>query len=316
MLDISFDAQNCLSKSGILSLNESFEHLMFSKDYYDLQNLADFNEGISKIDNERFTAKNENELDQIDKGDSFEMYFNVEKNGTTAISSKKNLSDDKNRKNEKLMGRKKKNPEKASSSNLKIHDKNAEDNMIRKLKTNIMEYKIFNRLNESLNDKTCEFYRLHSDISENLKKDFNEDLMKTKIRDLFYDVNISEKYRSDIDPFSNRMLIDKIEREQKEIETLRILNMTYYEMIIKVREEELESFLANIKNKETKMNDNQNIDEYMNSLKDLLNKYKEWFAKKNQEIEKKRRKATKKPFILMKLLRFLTRFIKGNIFLL
>ena len=261
MLDISFDAQNCFSKSGILSLNESFEHLMFSKDYYDLQNLADFNEGISKIDNERFTAKNENELDQIDKGDSFEMYFNVEKNGTTAISSKKNLSDDKNRKNEKLMGRKKKNPEKASSSNLKIHDKNAEDNMIRKLKTNIMEYKIFNRLNESLNDKTCEFYRLHSDISENLKKDFNEDLMKTKIRDLFYDVNISEKYRSDIDPFSNRMLIDKIEREQKEIETLRILNMTYYEMIIKVREEELESFLANIKNKETKMNDNQNIDE-------------------------------------------------------
>jgi len=89
MLDISFDAQNCFSKSGILSLNESFEHLMFSKDYYDLQNLADFNEGISKIDNERFTAKNENELDQIDKGDSFEMYFNVEKNGTTAISSKK-----------------------------------------------------------------------------------------------------------------------------------------------------------------------------------------------------------------------------------
>jgi hypothetical protein len=58
MLDISFDAQNCLSKSGILSLNESFEHLMLSKDYYDLQNLADFNEGISKIDNERFTAKN------------------------------------------------------------------------------------------------------------------------------------------------------------------------------------------------------------------------------------------------------------------
>ena len=298
MLDISFDAQNCLSKSGILSLNESFEHLMFSKDYYDLQNLADFNEGISKIDNERFTAKNENELDQIDKGDSFEMYFNVEKNGTTAISSKKNLSDDKNRKNEKLMGRKKKNPEKASSSNLKIHDKNAEDNMIRKLKTNIMEYKIFNRLNESLNDKTCEFYRLHSDISENLKKDFNEDLMKTKIRDLFYDVNISEKYRSDIDPFSNRMLIDKIEREQKEIETLRILNMTYYEMIIKVREEELESFLANIKNKETQMNDNQNIDEYMNSLKDLLNKYKEWFAKKKSRNREKKEKSNKKTFYI------------------
>ena len=69
-------------------------------------------------------------------------------------------------------------------------------------------------------------------------------------------------------------------------------------MIIKVREEELESFLANIKNKETKMNDNQNIDEYMNSLKDLLNKYKEWFAKKKSRNREKKEKSNKKTFYI------------------
>ena len=42
--------------------------------------------------------------------------------------------------------------------------------------------------------------------------------------------------------------------------------------IMKIREEELEAFLANIKNKEIKINDEQNIDEYMNSLKYTLNK--------------------------------------------
>ena len=42
--------------------------------------------------------------------------------------------------------------------------------------------------------------------------------------------------------------------------------------IMKIREEELEAFLANIKNKEIKINDEQNIDEYMNSLKYMLNK--------------------------------------------
>ena len=41
---------------------------------------------------------------------------------------------------------------------------------------------------------------------------------------------------------------------------------------MKIRAEELEAFLANIKNKEIKINDEQNIDEYMNSLKYTLNK--------------------------------------------
>ena len=86
----------------------------------------------------------------------------------------------------------------------------------------------------------------------------------------------------------------KIESENKEIETLKILNMTYYEVIKKVREEQLELFLANIKNKEIKMNDEKNIDDYMNSLRELLKTYKEWFAKKKSRNREKKKKSKKK----------------------
>ena len=299
MSNNSFYTPNHLTKSGILDLDESSEPQMFSNNSFGIQNLTEFNEGISKIDNDQFTPQNENELDQIDKGDDFEIYFNVEKNRTTAPSSKKNLEEGKNIKNQKLMGRKKKSPIGIpQENNLKSHDRNAEDNQIRKIKTNIMENEIFNKLNKSLKDKTHVFYRLHCDISENLKKDFNEDLMKTTIRDLFYNVNISEKYKTEIDPLSNRYLIDKIESENKEIETLKILNMTYYEVIKKVREEQLELFLANIKNKEIKMNDEKNIDDYMNSLRELLKTYKEWFAKKKSRNREKKKKSKKKSFYI------------------
>ena len=296
----SFCTQNNLTKSAILDLEEeSSEPQVLSNNSIGVQHVEEFNEGISKIDNDQFTPLNENELEQIDKGDDFEIYFNVEKNRSTTPSSKKNLEEDKNIKNQKLMGRKKKNqigiPQ---ENNIRVHDRNAQDNQIRKLKTNIMENEIFNKLNKSLKDKTHEFYRLHSDISENLKKDFNEVLMKTTIRDLFYNVSISEKYRTEIDPLSNRYLIDKIEREKKETETLKILNMTYYEVIVKVREEQLELFLANIKNKEIKMNDEQNIDDYMNSLRELLKTYKEWFAKKKSRNREKKKKSKKKAFYI------------------
>ena len=116
-----------------------------------------------------------------------------------------------------------------------------------------MEKEIFNKLNESLNDKTLKFYRLHSDINENLSKNFNEGLMGTTNKKLFSNVSISEKYRTEIDPLSNQKLVKKIVKERKEKKTLKILNMTYYQVIQKIRKEKMNAFLENIKNKEIKM---------------------------------------------------------------
>ena len=261
-----------------------------------LQSFINFNE--PKIDNDQLTNKNISELDQIDKPKLFVDPHDDEKIGSTTLSPPKNLEDEKILKNKKVMGRKRKNSgaiEIIKTDNPKVHDRNSEDNKMRKLKTNIMEHQILNKLNQSLTDKSLQFYRLHTDVSENLKKNFNEDLMGTTVRELFNNVNISEKYRTYIDPLSNRKLINKIDDEKKETETIKILDMTYSGVILKVREENMDAFLANIKNKEIKMKNHDNIDEYMNSLKGLLLNFEEWFEnKKSRNREKKKKSTTKK----------------------
>lgn len=183
----------------------------------------------------------------------------------------------------KNLGRKRKNQpikEGQEENNSVSHDRLSDDNIMRKIKTNNMEFKIFNKLNNSLKNKENEFYRIHKDVSENLQKEFNEKLMNTKIRDLFYKIKISKKYRTPIDPLSNRKLIDKIEKEKKEIETMKILDMTYYQIIEKVIKEELDDFVDKILEKEREMNGKDNIETFISSLKRLLLGYKNWFENK------------------------------------
>ena len=271
----SIDTPNDYEQSEILDIHEPFGKKELSDESIEQANFGNFNE--SNL-NEILTQKNLEELDQV-MTFSQEIYFNQEQNKTTSQSSRvKNPEDDNKNKKVKLRGRKRKSSFNKKTDDSKVHNRNAKDNTVRKIKTNIMEYKIINRLNRSLKNKGCKFYRLHKALSENL---------------LFYYINISDKYRTPIDPLSNRKLIDKIEREQVETETLKILNMTYHDIINEVREEELDDFLTYIKIKEEKMK-NGNIDEYMKSLRELLIDYEEWFDKKigrgpkNEEKEEKK----------------------------
>ena len=286
----SIDTPNDYEQSEILDIHEPFGKKELSDESIEQANFGNFNE--SNL-NEILTQKNLEELDQV-MTFSQEIYFNQEQNKTASQSSRvKNPEDDNKNKKVKLRGRKRKSSFNKKTDDSKVHNRNAKDNTVRKIKTNIMEYKIINRLNRSLKNKGCKFYRLHKALSENLKKSFNQKLLETTIRDLFYYINISDKYRTPIDPLSNRKLIDKIEAEQVETETLKILNMTYHDIINEVREEELDDFLTYIKIKEEKMK-NGNIDEYMKSLRELLIDYEEWFDKKigrgpkNEEKEEKK----------------------------
>ena len=299
MFEPSDDSSESMPKSGSIELNEDFEYLKLINKSFDFQSFINLDE--SKIDNDQFTHKNISELDQIDKPKLSEKPCDDEKLGSTTLSPPKNLEAHKNLKNKKFMGRKRKNQgtiETIKTDNSKAHDRNSEDNKMRKLKTNIMEKEIFNKLNESLNDKTLKFYRLHSDINQNLSKKFNEDLMKTKNKKLFSNVSISEKYRTEIDPLSNQKLVKKIVKERKEKKTLKILNMTYYQVIQKIRKEKMNAFLENIKNKEIKMKNIDNIDEYMDSLKNLLINFKKWFKEKKSRKREKKKKSKKKPFYI------------------
>ena len=269
----------------------------------------DKNRNFAEDSNADFTQKNEKQLAPTFTAPFQEQsVVNFEQKETTRQTPNvKHSEDDKNNEKKQNLGRKRKK-----------HDKYCEDNMMQKIKTNIMEYKIFNRLNGSLKNKEYQFYRLHKALSENLKKSFNQKLLKTTIRDLFYYINISDKYWIPIDRSSNRNLINLIEDEEEkgkkneETETKKILNMKYHDIIKQVREGELDDFLNYIKNKEENMKkntsgknkdenmkkntsdknkdenmNNDNNEKYMESLRELINNFEDWFNKKKGRQRKK-----------------------------
>ena len=106
------------------------------------------------------------------------------------------------------------------------HTKKKEDNMMRKIKTNLIKFNV-KLLNKSLKDKTQIFYKIDKSISENLKRDFNLELMDRTVEDIFSNTNMSGRYKN----YSNEALIQKIKAENKEEKTIELLNMKFIEVI-------------------------------------------------------------------------------------
>ena len=93
------------------------------------------------------------------------------------------------------------------------HNKFSEDNMMRKIKTNVMEY-FFDKLNGSLTDKSFQFFKITKEVSEELKKEYNMDLMDKTLKEIIYNEPIRQKYKRN--NYDNKFLIEKIFREDKE----------------------------------------------------------------------------------------------------
>ena len=212
----------------------------------------------------------------------------------------KNLEEKKEQKdlNEKKLGRKKlKENEEPNENNEEeeenegYHGKRKEDNIMRKIKTNIINF-ILNILNSNLKNKNFKFLQISKEIIENLKRDDNINLMNRKLKDIFYNEPIRSKYKRN--NYDNKFLIDKILQENKEKEIIKILNKTYYDMVLYIREIKLEAFLDKIIKKENKMKKKQNTKEYIDLLKGLLFRYKEWFVmKKGRNKRKNKMKKNK-----------------------
>ena len=157
--------------------------------------------------------------------------------------------------------------------------------MMRKIKTNLLDYTV-NYLNESLEDKTLKFYKISSDISENLKKDFNMQLMKRTLYDIFKKTKLSNKYRKKKYNNFNSSLIDKIYKEKIEIKTIKILEKKYIEIINEIKENNLKEFMEKIEEKE-KADEAENNSEYIKSLEELLKNYENWFKNKRGRASRK-----------------------------
>jgi hypothetical protein len=153
------------------------------------------------------------------------------------------------------------------------HNKFKEDNIIRKIKTYTFKY-ILNALNNSLEKTRNRFYPLDKDLNENIKKDFNMELLDRTIKDIYDNSGLNKRFKNP--KFSNKFLIKKIFDEKVEIRTINILNMKYIDILNYIRENDMDNFLETIKEKEKKKQE-KNIDLYMEELKNILIVYEKWF---------------------------------------
>ena len=186
------------------------------------------------------------------------------------------------------------------------HTKTSEDNIMRKIKTSFINF-FHNLLNKSLKDKNLQFLKLDSKISENLKKDFNIELLNTKLKYLYYKTSISTKYRKQIkNSFNkNKLIIKKIYEDKKENETIKILNLTIrdlfnifirkirdidYDLQMKIKDinvldedefNKINIFFDEIERQEIKKNESKDeIEDYIYNIKNLCLTYEEWYANK------------------------------------
>ena len=179
--------------------------------------------------------------------------------------------------NEHTKGRKKKEKEKNYNGEAP-HNKCKEDNIIRKIKTFIFQH-ILKLLNGSLKDKHYKFYRLNKHLNEEIKKDFNENLLGRTIYDIYKNPYLHLKGKTTYKDKLNSKLIDKIYEDKIETETINILEKTFNKILDDIREIYLDNFLEEIRKKEVK-NGNIDAESYIILVKDVLSDYENWFLKK------------------------------------
>ena len=159
------------------------------------------------------------------------------------------------------------------------HTKFTDDNMMRKIKCHFFNH-INTSLNNSLIDKKESFLKLDNLINENLKKDFNMELMSKTIKDIYQNSKISNKYKNKKND-SNKELVEKIYTENKEIETIKILDKTYYELFSELMQNNMDKFCNEIINKEEKNGlPHEQSSSFLEEMKILCINYKNWFEKK------------------------------------
>ena len=201
------------------------------------------------------------------------------------------------------------------------HDKNSNDNIINKIKGNFINYFIRNFIKFHSINKKIDFKKLPREFIADLNKETNEALYERKISDILRENKISSKYSS-CDKYENRKIIDKIYEENKEINVMKILELTYEELFIifrrklnnpkdkekleeiknkigldlldkKGKYEDIEYLTNDIKKKYKKKLSEPQLNEYVNNVEDLCLNYKKWFDDKIGRTSKNKRNIKK-----------------------
>ena len=256
----------------------------------------------TKRDNNDIIFENENQLfennsDSICRGFSD---INLNENTENNIIDKEIKSIEiKNSEEKKKKSRGRKSEEEKKKGNKGKHTKKDNDNIIRKIKTFFGRH-LFKYLKNSFTEKT-DLLKLEADINKKLKKDYNEKLFRTKLIDIFKYTKISSKYKlKNVE--TNEKLINKVMKDKREAELIKILDLTYLEAFnifrrtinsklnkkiegtnIKDKEKfkDLYEFVKNIRIREKKKGEKvEVIEEYIDDVKRLVYNFENWFDNK------------------------------------
>ena len=182
--------------------------------------------------------------------------------------------------NKKAKGRKKKE-ENYNDDEPGVHTKYSEDNVMRTIKTALFK-QIIKELNDSLDNKKYKFSKLDPKIHQDLKVATNKELLNTTIGNIYRNPSFQCKNGNN----SNIKLIEEIYAENKDLEAIKILNMSFREFWKYIKEQKLNDFLNEIKEKEIN-NKIQDSDKYMGKMENLLINFEDWFYSKKARNRKK-----------------------------
>ena len=162
-----------------------------------------------------------------------------------------------------------------------VHTKFAEDNLMRKLKTNFINY-VIDKLNSSLSLKNKKFLNIAPKVGNNLTVDYNKKLMEKSIKTILEENPINKKYLDwTRKNYNISLFIKEIEEKNKEIEVINILNSSYIEYLDFMRKNNLQEFKDKIYNKAIRLRESkENSNEIVNRIVKLLFDYENWFYRK------------------------------------
>lgn len=254
--------------NDILSSSQIYENVGFEFDF-DLNNIQelpkDQNNNEEK-DNQVFTST------KI----TFPKIANKINDNKEIINIILEESKNENKNNGKKLGRKRKNEEREA-----FHTKDRDDNKMRKVKTYIMNF-ILDYLNKSIVYNRKQFLKINKNVNQCLRKDFNMSLMQMTIKDIFEQNKINERYNDfKKERNLNQDLIKEIFEKNEDIETIKILNMKYIDLVIIYRTEFLNQFISDLTKKEIRAEGKkEKVESYVEQLKYLLLNYEDWFEQK------------------------------------
>ena len=189
----------------------------------------------------------------------------------------------------KLLGRKRR-----EDKGKGVHSKYKPDNQMRKIKSYYIKY-INENVNASLSPEHKKFLKITPDVNEDLNTNYNLDLMKKLIKEIYVENSINKRYsKEEIELDYNKDLIEEIYRKNEETKAIRILNMTYIEYLDFMRKNDLNKFKNELLQKEIKNGESkQEAIRYVNELVMLLMDYEGWFKRKTPRTSRKGKKAKK-----------------------